>query len=317
MSKTYIDFSKLYESGRLSVELMKELKTVEETLNLTPSAKEKGQWIASPTNVSVMAYTDVTVRKISSMVQQGLSYGSGDYYIFVQFGGKPSVTKSPNGIIKAMNKLASKHGYIANINTGCVFKGYEHFKVVRTGLIDTIELTNSAESEIGVNLSDDILAPYAVVTLYDKKTSKAISSKVTVIRNGEYIAAKKQGSYTHKTYPVPMAEKIALKRAGEQMASSLGIDDSVELEALKREITEHNSEYDLKEEKKEEFSGAMSDGKISKTDVEWVKKSIKDYGINETAFMQWLSKFRCNSIEDIAPSFFVDVKAQIEAKGRK
>ena len=71
------------------------------------------------------------------------------------------------------------------------------------------------------------------------------------------------------------------------------------------------------EQKKEEFSGAMSDGKISKADVEWVKKSIKDYGINETAFMQWLSKFRCNSIEDITSSFFVDVKAQIEAKGRK
>lgn len=319
MSKSYIDFKDIYDSGKLSTELMKELKTVESMLNLTPTVKDNKskQWVASPTNVAVMSYTDVTVRKVSSMVEQGLSYASGDYYIFVQFGGKPSVTKSPNGIIKAMNKLASKHGYIANINTGCVYKNFEHFKVKRNGLVDTIELVNSSDHEIGVGVQNDILAPYAVVTLYDKKTSTVISSKVTVIRNGEYEAAKKQGSYTHKTYPVPMAEKVALKRAGDQMAASLGIDDSVELEALKREIADHNADYDMS---KDISSEAETDEVkfISDEQNDKLEKMIVDYGVNRMAFIGWLSKEKYSkSIVKLPAKYYDDVMAKLEQRKPK
>jgi len=297
--KAYINFSELYESGKLSTDLLKELKNVEGTLNLTPTVKKDGRYIPSPTNISVMSFIDTTVRKIASMVDQGLSYASGDYYIFVQFGGKPSVTKSPNGIIRAMNKLASKHGYIANINTGCVFTGYESLKVIRDGLIDKLELVNNYESEIGVEAENDILAPYAVVTLVDKQSSKVISSKVTIVRNGEYLEARKQGSSTHYSYPVPMAEKIALKRAGEQMAASLGIDDSVELEALDRELIDHNSEYDLdRKEPNKEDPDKITDEQVLEIDV-FVEENdidgnyqrmLKSWGINSTKEI-WASNF--------------------------
>ena len=316
MNKSYIDFKSFYESGRLSADLMKEMEVVASTLNLTPSTKDSKtkNWVGAPTNIAVMAHSDIVVRKISSMVDQGLSYSAGDYYIFVQFGGKPSITKSPNGIIKAMNKLASKHGYIANINTGCVYRNYEHFKVKRNGLVDTIELVNSAEHEIGVGVQGDILAPYAVVTLYDKKTSTVISSKVTVIRNGEYEAAKKQGSYTHKTYPVPMAEKIALKRAGDQMAASLGIDDSVELESLKREIADHNADYDLS---KDNNSDAEKEDEelISNEQVDNIEAIIKSYGVKREGFIKWLSTQRVsNSVVKIRSKHYDLVVDALERK---
>ena len=251
MSK--VSFAKAYESEGLQKDLLKELRQVEMTLNLTPKTKDRsGKFVDNPTNVAVNNNIELVVRKISSMVSQGLEYANGDYYIYVQFGGKPSITKSPNGMIKAMNVLARKAGYIASINTGCIFKGYEVLRVKRNGIIDELELINGTEAEIGESVSKDsvgyaadILAPYAVVTLISEKTCNVISRKVTIVRHNEYLAARAKGSSTHKVYPVPMAVKIALRRAAAEMSAALGVDDSDEAEELKREITDHDNDYDI------------------------------------------------------------------------
>lgn len=225
-------------------ELKKELMSVSAILNLTPTIRDSKtkQYVPSPTNIAVQNNAAFFAQKINGMVSAGLSYEAGDYYVFVQFGGKPSITKTPNGIIKAMNKLASVHGYIANINVGCVFRGYKELQVTRNGLVDELHLVNNPESEV-TGVDNDIIAPYAVVTLIDKVTKEIISKKVTIVRSNEYQNAKKQGSYTHKSYPVPMATKVALKRAGDDMLATLGIDDSVDADELRHEIKEHNDDY--------------------------------------------------------------------------
>jgi len=226
-------------------DLAKELKAVQEQRNTTPVEKSSGQYVPSPTNIAIMKHFDLTVRMISSMVEQGLSYVMGDYYIYVQFGGRPSITKSPNGMIKAMSKLASKSGYHANINTGCIFEGYEELRVTRDGMTDSLHLVNSPEAEIG---ESNIISPYAVVTLFKIGSTEIVSRKVIIVRQGEYIAAKNKGSSTHHVYPVPMAQKIALRRAAEEMAATLGVEDSVDLARLKSEVADHDKEYNLDEQ---------------------------------------------------------------------
>jgi len=244
-NQEFVSFKAIYESSNVPGDLLKELKQVELTLNLTPTVKSNNQYVKSPTNVSVNQYTNLVVRKISAMVDQGLSYNNCDYYIFVQFGGKPTISKSPNGMMQALSKLASKAGLIANINTGCIYEGYKELLVTRDGAIDKFYLINNPESEIKQIREGDIIAPYAVITLINKSSGNVISRKVTIVRNNEYINAKKQGSYTHKSYPVPMAVKIALKRAAQEMMSSLGMSDEIEeMETVRSEINDHNKDYD-------------------------------------------------------------------------
>jgi len=269
-NQAFVDFKKIYEKPNLPDDLLKELKQVELTLNLTPTAKVNNNWVASPTNISVSSNLGLVVRKISAMVEQGLSYGNGDYYIFVQFGGKPTVSKSPNGMLVALSKLANKSGMIANINTGCVYNGFKELNVVRDGAIDTLHLVNNPEAEVRQISEDDIIAPYTVITLIDKGTSKVISRKVTIVRNNEYLEAKSKGNYTHKTYPVPMAVKIALKRAAQEMMSSLGFnDDAEETEAVRNEISDYNKDYKLEAPiiQAEPVIDTKDDAKVAKESV--------------------------------------------------
>ena len=244
-SQAFVNFKELYKKTGLPVDLIKELRQVELTLNLSPTAKVDNKYVASPTNISVTNNLDLVVRKIASMVEQGLSYSNGDYYIFVQFGGKPTVSKSPNGLLTALSKLADKAGMIANINTGCVYDGFKELNIIRDGHIDTLHLVNDPNAEVKQLREGDIVAPYAVITLTSKATGLIVSRKVTIVRNNEYLNAKKQGSYTHKTYPVPMAVKIALKRAAQEMMGSLGLADSEEMEQVHNEIKDHNADYDM------------------------------------------------------------------------
>jgi len=224
----------------LPTKLMKELKVVQEIRNTTPTEKVNGKYVGSPTNKALNRYRNLSIRLIGHMVDQGLSFANSDYYVYVQFGGKPSVTKSPNGMIKAVSKLASKAGYIANINSGCIFQDYLELSVTRDGEQDTLHLVNSPEAEIE---NSRIIAPYAVSTLIRRDTGEVVSRKVIIVRNNEYEAAKQQGGYTHQKYPVPMAQKIALRRMAEEMSASLGLDDSFEYQAVRREIADHDKDY--------------------------------------------------------------------------
>jgi len=249
-----VSFKGTYKNPNVQDSLLKELKQVELILNLTPTSKVDGKYVKSPTNVAVNKYNELVIRKIATMVDQGLSYSNSDYYIFVQFGGRPTVSKSPNGMMKALSKLASKVGLVANINTGCVYDGYKELNVVRDGAIDTLHLVNNPESEIRQIREGDIIAPYAVITLINKSDGNLISRKVTIVRNNEYLNAKKQGSFTHKSYPVPMAVKIALKRAAQEMMASLGVSDDIEeMESINSEIRDHNNDYDMNKEIEQEI----------------------------------------------------------------
>jgi len=240
MSEQLVSFSKALESSGMTPDLAKELRIIESQLNLTPTEKVKGQWVPSTTNVAVMNYMQAAVRKVSSMLSQGLTFATGDYYIYASFGGRPAVSKSPNGMIKAMSKLAKKQGYDCTINVGCVFEEYNELRILRDGCIDTLQLENSPEYEIKQHNDSDILAPYAVVSLF--RDERLVSRKVTIVRNNEYTEAKNQSKgYTHKNYPVPMAQKIALHRAANEMMAALGVED----EDLQQEIKDHREDYDM------------------------------------------------------------------------
>ena len=170
----YVKFDQILKSIDLedpsNIALAKELKIVEATLNLKPTDKvgrgNSAKHVPSKTNLAVMNHLNLTVRLLSGMLDQGLSYANKDYYIYCQFGGVPSVTKSPNGMIRAMMNAASKVGVKLVINGGCIYEKHK-LRVVRNGRIDTIELENDPEYEIRQHGQNDIIAPYAVVTELD------------------------------------------------------------------------------------------------------------------------------------------------------
>lgn len=218
--------------------LAREIAIVQDSLNLKAESKA-----GKATNLAVNNYKSYAVRQITALVDQGCSFAHNDYYIYSSFDGKPAISKSPNGMIRAMNHLAAKAGLIANINVGCVFDGYEELKVTRNGHIDDLLLVNSPGSEI--DGAGDIIAPYAVITLL-QKDGTVFSRKVVIVRRGEYLAAKskaKKGN-AHTAFPVPMAQKIPLRRAAIEMIATLGLDDSSS-EELEREIRDHDADYDI------------------------------------------------------------------------
>ena len=280
--------------------LAKELKSVQEQRNTTPVEKSNGQYVPSPTNIAIMKHLDLTIRAISSMVEQGLSYVMGDYYIYVQFGGKPSVTKSPNGMIKAMSKLASKSGYHANINTGCIFEGYEELKVTRNGMTDSLILVNSPDAEVG---ESEILSPYAVVTLFKMGTTEVVSRKVIIVRRGEYIAAKNKGSSTHHVYPVPMAQKIALRRAAEEMAASLGVEDSADMARLKSEVADHDKEYNLDDQSEP----------VTEEQALQIEATVNDAGVDKMGFLGF---FGAKSFKEFPANRFDEAMGNLNKKTR-
>ena len=76
---------------------------------------------------------------------------------------------------------------------------------------------------------------------------------------------------------------------------------------------------DIADADKESFELSKPENpRITAEEIEHIKTCITEYSINEGAFIGWLRKNRCNSIEDISTAFYLDVIAQIEkAKERK
>ena len=286
----YVKFDQIIESGGFDLKnpndlaLAKELKIVETTLNLKPidkkwnSREKKSYYVPSQTNQAVMSHLGLTARLISGMLDQGLSYANKDYYIYCQFGGVPSVTKSPNGMARALTNAASKVGVKLVVNGGCVFEKHK-LKVVRNGIIDTIELENDPEYEIRQHGGNDLVAPYTVITELNDAL-QVISSTVTIVRDNEYKNAKAQSKgNTHEKYPVPMAIKIAMRRAILQSAASLGVADDPD---LMQEIDDHDADYDMDKapdpsvsapaaQPEEEKLPVMSDEEFDEAYPHWVK----------------------------------------------
>jgi len=315
MSKAFVNFGNVIASlDDSDSELIQELQEVQAELNLYPTAKVDDKWVASPTNISVMTYIDVCVASIKGMVSKGCQFKNKDYYIFASFGGRPSITKSPNGMIVAMKKMAGKNGMVATVNAGVVFKGYEALKIVRGSTVDKFHLVNSPEMEVGVSGKlTDVLAPYCVITLSDKESGHVISSKVTMVRNNEYLTAKSRGNHAmHSAYPVPMATKIALKRGLEKAMAELGEGED---EDVREAINEHNSSYDIGDDQEKEKEPTETVEFISKAQVKKIEDLLKEKGIGRPSFCAHLMKSgSIKSIETIPLSEFKGYIAQIEKK---
>ena len=76
---------------------------------------------------------------------------------------------------------------------------------------------------------------------------------------------------------------------------------------------------DIADADKENFELSKAElPRITADDIKYINDCLVEYSINEAAFIGWLKKNRCNSIESISTAFYPDVKAQLEkAKGRK
>ena len=255
------------------------------------------------TNLAVINNMDYAISLIKDIVNDNLSFVKGDYYIYPSFGGKPAIVKTPNGMVKAMTSLAYKKGFFCSINMGCVFRGYEALKITRSGAIDKIELINSPESEIS---RGEIIAPYCMISLFTLNTKDLVSQKLTIIRNNEYINAKNQSKTpkTHRDYPVPMAQKIALKRAVSDLLATFGYDDGKEYLRVHEEINDHNKDYNLKEKPDEAIASKETEPDMKKPTVEVINESQAKI-INNLAeekgvlLSKVLSKFHLKSLEEM------------------
>lgn len=280
MSKAKVNFGDL-ESLNMSTDLLKEVRVVELNLNLRQSEKDKdGNWGPSSANVAVMDHRQLTLRKIAGMHEQGLSYSEGHYYVYASFGGQPAVKKSPNGMIKSMATAAAKSGYLVTINVGCVFNDYIEFTVIRNGHTDDMRLINNPERELEQS-GDDIKAPYAVVSVFHKRN--LLSRKVTIVRKQEFHAARSQSvAGTWKTYPVPMAQKTALYRAGKELLASLGIaDDDDDWAEVRKDLAEHEADHDMSQEAETEAQSEPSNELTPANRDQWAlakARVIKDGG---------------------------------------
>ena len=242
-----VNLGDLMKRPGMTVELARELTIVQSMRNQTPTEKVNREWVPSPTNIALMEHTDFAIRKISSMVDQGLTFANDDYYIYASFSGTVKIVKAPNGMIRSITTAAAKSGYMVTINLGCVFTGPKQFEVTRNGYADELHLVNDPAKELDGG-KDDIVAPFAVITLLRK--GLMLSRKVTIVRRNEYLNARKQSkSSIHDYYPVPLAQKTALYRAGKELLATLGISDGDDSDDnwsdVKQDLRDHEDDHDM------------------------------------------------------------------------
>ena len=291
----YIDFAEIIST--LSSEEQKEFQDVQSVLNSKPDDR---------LNQIIYNHLDLSIRLIKDMANSGLSILAKDYYIYQGFGGVPTIKESPNGLIKRMTPLLSKAGFKSIINTGVVFKNYEHCSVKRNGQFDEINVTNSIDMELGgAGSRDDILAPYCMILIFNLR-DELLSKKLTIFRHQEYINAiktRKKGEGMHAKYPVPMAEKMPLRRAAKQMMATYGFDQQLN-DALDRHDDDFeplNPEYEPENEERT-TAPAKTEKLANSEQIQNIKNKIIESGASEELVLNYLAKKDINCFEEIPQS---------------
>jgi hypothetical protein len=151
---------------------------------------------------------------VESMNERGLYYIDNDYYVYNGKGGL-KIHETPKGVKKSICDIAKKYSLSVIIISGVICQGDE-INVSSNGTIDEVEIKKSTQTLIN---GGEILAPYAVVTVY--KDNTMISKKLFIVPNDEYkkIVAMGRGN----AFKTLMAEKSVMKRVANGIYALLGV----------------------------------------------------------------------------------------------
>ena len=161
---------------------------------------------------------------VKALVEDGLSYGAGDFYVYEGRGGI-KVHETPKGVRKQLQKIAAKYGLSIIVSDGVLY-AKDRLSVKTDGRIDEIEIYKDSEDMVKGGV---IVAPYAVVTVF-RGGNEIIAKKIFIIPQKEYAEILKKG--TGSSYPTMMAQKSVMKRVANGIYSLLGVsigkDDSLD-----------------------------------------------------------------------------------------
>jgi len=218
MIKEIEETKKLLEHHETNV--LKEVDTIAKTLPTQVYTKK--QWVRNTVIDKIKMRPLDFILLVREMVNNGLSYARGEYYIYDGKGGL-KIEETPIGVRKIISSLGEKKGLTVVVNDGYLRVGDEAIIKVNGG-IDTLLVTKGMTHFDDTN--SEIVAPYATVTVYQK--GKMIVQKVIIVPKSEYEKIISNSSKIAKAYPTMLAGKTIMKRVLKAIPSLIGgyIDDS-------------------------------------------------------------------------------------------
>ena len=153
------------------------------------------------------------------MISKGLRFANGDYYIFLQRGGKLTVSMSPSGRAKAVDFLLKDKGVRVTLTIGSV-KGGDTVSLKTKGSIQTLEVESNQHSIFSRNAK--IIGCYGIVSIFSDKTDSIMSQNVIIVDNVEYATIKAMASKTMQTYESMFVNKVILRRYASLLPAYIG-----------------------------------------------------------------------------------------------
>ena len=282
-------------------ELFREVDIISQTLPV--KIYNKGEWARNTVIDKIGTRPLDFILLVREMVNNGLSYARGEYYIYDGKGGL-KVDETPIGVRKIISSLGEKKGLTVVVNDGYLRQGDEA-KIEVMGGIDTIVLTKRMS-----HFEDDnaeIISPYATITVY--QAGKIIAQKVIIVPKSEYYKIINNSSKIAKAYPTMLAGKTVMKRVLKAIPSLIGgyIDNSdyetVEKVADRQNVDMEKDNINLtsdtkKELKKigniEKYLKKLNVKEIDKLTEEQAKDIIKQYKIDTFDSIKMLNKIKEN-----------------------
>lgn len=193
----------------------------QELLDFAGSIPTYGKQVGDNTKLltKCLELNQTLIGNIKSMVSKGLRFANGDYYIFLQKGGKLTVSMSPSGRAKAVDFLLKDKGVRVTLNIGTVKDGdIVSFKT--KGSIQTIEVESNQQAIFTRNAN--VIGCYGVVSIFSEKTDALMAQNVILVDTIEYQAIKNMASKTMTTYESMFINKVILRRYASLLPAFIG-----------------------------------------------------------------------------------------------
>jgi len=116
-------------------------KIKQELMDFAGSISDYGKSV--PDNIKLLdkciVLQQTLINNIEGMIRKGLNFASGDYYIFIQKGGKLMVSMSPSGRAKAIDNMLEKKEVRVTLSIGIV-RDSDEVSLSTVGTIQTMTL---------------------------------------------------------------------------------------------------------------------------------------------------------------------------------
>lgn len=263
----------MYELAYSQSDLVKQ-----ELLDFAGSLSAYGKGVEDNINLLNKCFSikDTFIGNIKAMVELGLKYSSGDYYIFIQKGGNLKIAKSPNGSAKVIDRIISSKDVKATLVMGIV-RDSDEVTMTTDGTIQTINIKRGKDSIF--KRDGIVIGGYGIVTVFSK-TNSMLSRNVILIDSTEYNAIKKMALNAMRTYESMFMNKIILRRYAQLLPAFIGggfTPDEIEILDEVREENRVDRDnvppiVEPKEKKLELFRGLK--------ELKTISSEIKNKGLN-------------------------------------